>query len=290
MNLRVGLAATILVASVKIAHAIDLQPGDLVPMPSGTSLVQFAYGDLERNDLYSNGNKVSNAPKVATQLYQLRFIHYTSLVDIPIVFYVQQPWGNMQSSGLSGGAQNASGYSDTTLLLGTWPYANKETNTYLGMGAYYQAVTGSYNNRKSINLGENRDRAALQVGFQTRFFDRLDWMVAADVTRFGTNEAYGASNMSLTQNRLYTMQTGINYILSPESALGLTLFHTYGGETSLNGVSRHDETRLNRFMVTGTYRLPQYKSVVNLHYGRDLDTLNGTLETKRLIFRITKAF
>lgn len=280
-------AGLMLVAS--LANAIDLQPGDLAPNPAGMSLVQFAYGELERNDLYSKGARISTAPRIESQIYQLRFIHYTALAAMPAVFYVQQPWGNMHASGLPGGQQKANGYADTTFLLGVWPYSNRETNTHLAIGAYYYAATGTYTHTQSVNLGENRDKTALQAGFQTRLFDRMDWMLAFDATHFGTNEAHGTSKMRLTQKPLYTLQTGVNYALSPKSEVGLSVFHTYGGETALNGAARHDPTRLNRFLLTGTYRLPEYRSVLNLNYGRDLDTLNGTLETKRLVLRLTRA-
>lgn len=289
MILKISLAGTCLALAANQALAIDLQPGDLLPQSAGASLIQFAYGELERSDFYSKGVRVSTAPRIDSQIYQLRFIHYIELANMPAVFYVQQPWGDMHASGLSGGPQKANGYSDTTFLFGVWPYSNRETNTHLAIGVYYFAPTGSYTNMQSVNLGENRGRTALQTGFQTRFFDRIDWMLAADTTHFGDNDAYGTSNMRLAQKPLYTVQTGINYLVSPVSEVGITLFHTYGGETALNGVSRNDQTRTNRFMLTGTYRLPTYRSILTLHYGRDLDTFNGTLESKRIVFRLTRA-
>jgi hypothetical protein len=271
------------------AEAIDLQPGDTVPLADGTNVVQLSYVDLHKRDLYSNGNRISTVPSVATTLYQARFVHYFSVAGMPMIAGVQQPWGEMHSHGLPGGNQHVNGYADTVMLLGLWPYVNRDSGTYLAVGAYYYPKDGSYSRTQNVNLGENRSKSALQTAFQTRVAKGLDLTLAADVTRNGDNSAFGITSATMSQANLYTLQSALNYALTSRAAAGITLLQTYGGETSVNGSARHDRARTNRFVFTTTYALPEYRSVLTLNYGRDLDVENGLLESRRLIFRFTRA-
>lgn len=289
-SIRLSCASLLATLSGVSAHAIEIQLGDMIPRAPGVSFLQYTYGDLERHDQYKNGNRVSRAPHIQAQLSQLRYVRYTEVADMPVVLALQQPWGSIHATGITGGKLDTSGSADTILLAGIWPYSNKETNTHVVVAAYYSPPTGTYNNRQSLSLGENRHKAALQLGYQTRLFEKLDWMIAMDGTRYGANDEFGTTNAKLTQQQLYSVQTGFNYLFNNVSAIGLSLFHTYGGETAVNGVGRKDPTRTNRYLFSGTYRLPEYKSALNINFGRDLNTLNGTLETKRLSVRLTKSF
>jgi hypothetical protein len=278
-----------LMLAMSPAKAIDLQPGDTVPQADGTNLIQLSYVHMQRRDLYSNGNRVSTAPRIDTTLYQARFVHYFSIADVPMIAGMQQPWGEIHSQGLAGGKQNVNGYADTALLLGLWPYSNRDSGTHWAIGAYYYPKDGSYSKTQNVNLGENRHKVALQSAFQTRIAKGLDLTLAADVTRNGDNNEYGATSATLAQANLYTLQSALNYSVTQRATAGITLLQTYGGETAVNGISRHDPMRTNRFVFTSTYALPEYRSLLTLNYGRDLSVENGTQENRRLIFRFTRA-
>lgn len=271
------------------AVAIDLQPGDLEPQAAGTQLLQFLYGDLERKGSYSNGRSSNAAAKTQTELYQLRYVRYFELGAMPASFYVQQPWGTIHVEGLGSPATQLGGHGDTAFLVAAWPHVDRERQTYVAMGAYYFSDNGSYDSRNPVNHGENRQRAALQVAYQARVAHELDWALAADVVAYGGNPAYGSSNGSLHQAQLYTVQSSLKYRLNPRVSLGLSLFHTFGGETSLNGTPRNDVQRTDRYLLTAAYALPALKSVAQVQYGRDLDVQTGLRETRRLLLRFTRS-
>lgn len=270
--------------------AIDLLPGEVVPKPAGMQLVQLIYSDVERKGFYSNGSNTLPAAQVQSEVFQLRYAYAFEVGQHPAVAYVQQPWGQFSSSGLPGGSHAARGMADTIFLLALWPYVDREAGRYLAVAGYYFADNGQYDNRKNVNLGENRHKTALQIAYQARLARDLDWVLAGDVIRFGTNPAFGSTSATLTQATLWTAQTSLNYRLTPVKAVGLSLFRTMGGETSLNGTARNDGTRQNRWLLTGTYQMPTRKQALHLQYGRDFDTENGLLETRRVTLRFTQAF
>lgn len=273
-----------------VVAAIDLQPGEVEPQPAGTQMLQFVYGDVERKGAYSNGRLTNPAAKVQADLYQMRYVRYFELGDMPASVFVQQPWGTLHVEGLGATKQRLNGHGDTVFLLAAWPYVDRERKTYFAVGGYLFANNGSYDSRNSVNHGENRQRTALQAAYQTRVASELDWAIAVDVLGYGENSAYGTSNARLRQDYLYTLQSNLKYRLDSNMSIGMALFHTFGGETMLNGVSRNDAQRTDRYLLTGAYALPALRSVVQLQYGRDLAVQNGLRETHRMALRVSHAF
>ena len=72
------------------AWAIDLQPGDLQVPPSGTRMIQLAYQDSDRGDMYVRGRKMPGEPKVTLSQTQLRLGATFDLGGMPAFSYLQQ--------------------------------------------------------------------------------------------------------------------------------------------------------------------------------------------------------
>ncbi|MHA4899871.1 transporter, partial [Enterococcus faecium] len=75
--------------------------------------------------------------------------------------------------------------------------------------------TGGYDKNKALNLGENRWKLALQGGFITGLSDKLLLDVIGDVTVYGKNSEFGASNASMKQDASFQLQTFLRYNLTP---------------------------------------------------------------------------
>jgi hypothetical protein len=180
------------------------------------------------------------------------------------------------------------GGSDTSLLVAVWPYADRVAKKYLGVAAYLIVPTGAYSNDRLFNVGENRYKTALQVGYQTQLTEPLSAMVAFDAVFFGDNDRYTVSNFSLKQDHLYTLQTGLKYNLNQRYSVALAYFHSFGGETEINRNDMNDRLSIHRYQLTaqGDYDFGR----ITLHYGSDLKTASGMIEDHRLIMRYTSFF
>jgi hypothetical protein len=209
------------------------------------------------------------------------------VAEHPAIFYIQTPMGYVHPD-LVSKPEGDAGMGDTSMLLAFWPYANRETETYLAIGAYLTLPTGSYDNKRSFNVGQNRYSSALQLGLQTALSKQLHWMAALDAVKFGDNNEFGVQRKTLEQNALYTAQAGLRYDLNATYSIGATYFYTVGGETIVNGINRDDVTRLNRYQLSGI--LNSSFGRITLQYGRDIDTENGYIEDSRWILRYTKLF
>lgn len=269
-------------------YAIDLQPGDIVAPKPDLTLVQFSYLSGSFGHYYAHGTKNPINTKIENSQFLVRLGRSFEIADHPAFFYAQTPIGYTHPENALSPLRGDSGIGDISMLLAVWPYVNRETKTYFGLGTYLTLPTGSYDNNRTFNLGENRYKSALQAAYQTPIVDDLDWSAAIDALWFGDNNDYLSGHFKREQNLLYTAQTALRYSITPTYAVGATYFYTTGGETTVNGINLHDTTKLQRFQLTAT---GQYTfGRLTLQYGRDLKTDNGFIEDSRWIVRYTKLF
>jgi hypothetical protein len=269
-------------------YAIDLQPGDLVAPPPDLTFAQLSYLSSSYGHRYIQGTKQLSNSKIEVSQFLVRLGHSFEIADYPVLFYAQTPIGYTHPERALSPNEGDSGVGDTTMLLAVWPYSNRETRTYWGVGGYLTVPTGSYDNNRLFNMGGNRYQSALQTGYQTPLLDSLDWSAAIDALWSGDNNNYSPGHYKREQNILYTAQTALRYSINPTYAVAATYFYTVGGETTVDGANKHDATSLQRFQLTamGHYGFGR----ISLQYGRDLKTDNGFIEDNRWILRYTKRF
>lgn len=184
---------------------------------------------------------------------------------------------------------SASGIGDTSLVYAVWPYANRETDVYWGVGAYLILPTGNYEAANaSFNMGSDRYSYALQTGCQMPIGEHMQWTAAVDGLWFTDTPNFIYPNVKYKQSGLYTMQSGLNWDIDARYSVAATYFYTAGGLGTLNDQSMGNTTELQRYQLTLSSKWPFGKLV--LQYGTDLTTKNGYFEDNRLILRYIKAF
>lgn len=276
-----------------MAWAIDLQPNDIVaPLPN-KNYVTVSYLNTENNTLYRNGSVVTSGPVIDTQSAIFRGTRSYDLGSLPAVSFIQLPYGSIQPGGSLANQASATGIGDLTIATAIWPYHNRATRTYLGLAGYLISPTGSYSSQRAFNVGENRFRTDLQMGFQTPITSNIDGMIAVDTMWFGGNSqcatACGLStNGSLTQKPLTTTQLGPIYRINEIFTVAASYFYVAGGATSVNNTYRNDVANTQRFLLSGQAHTPIGR--VSLQYGRDTEIKNGYAQTRLLAIRLMKEF
>lgn len=276
-------------------YAIDLQPNDARPPPPGLNSFQVSYQHSERNDFYKNGVRTDTTRQISSDLYLLRLGHSFEIASYPAYFYVQTPMGAVHPQKSLSALGGDSGVGDTTLLLAFWPYVNRETRTYLALGAYLSLPTGSYDKNRYFNVGENVYRTALQAAYQQPVMDKVNIMAALDMVWTGDNSEFRIlSNQAtpvigrLEQSAQYTAQAGFNYVINPNYELAASYFYSIGAESTINGANQDNEKQTHRYQVFGVAKYPIGK--FTLQYGSDIKTENGYFEDHRLTLRYMTAF
>ena len=273
--------------------AIDLQPGDIVAPPPKRTVVTVSYLNSQNNNLYLNGINTGGDPNLESNSASLRLAHTYSIGSLPAVTYLQSGTGALSTSGSLSALPSSKGMTDSAIVTAVWPYSNHATRTYLGVAGYLFLPTGEYSSTKPLNLGSNRFAQALQVGYQRPITKNMDGAIAFDTTWFGANSECAATcrstqNLQLTQKPIYTAQAGPIYRINSTYTVGATYVYVTGGETALNGVESGNTLVTQRYFVSGVAQTRVGR--VTLQYGNDIATMNGFMESRRVVLRFAKGF
>jgi hypothetical protein len=278
---------------IRPALAIDLQPGDIVAPPPNVTAVTISYVNSQNNDLFRNGVNTGADPKLESNSVFFRLTHTYTIGSLPAVTYLQTGTGALSPDGSLAAFPGSKGMTDSGIVTAIWPYSNHATRTYFGVAGYLYLPTGEYSNAKPFNLGSNRYAQALQMGYQRPITNNIDAAVAVDTTWYGANSACAAAclssqNLQLTQKPLYTAQAGPIYKINQTYTVGATYVYVTGGETAWNGVERNNALVTQRYYVSGVAHTRVGRFTVQ--YGNDIATMNGFMESNRLVVRYTKVF
>lgn len=296
MHYRNLLALTLLILP-SISAAIDLQPNDIVAPQPGKSHAMISYVNTENTTFYRNGTAVSTkpygSPDINTQSEILRLSTSYTLQGLPAVSYLQLPYGTIKPAGSLSTYPGASGIGDVVLASALWPYSNRDTRKYFGMAGYLSLPTGSYNSQQVFNVGENRYKYDLQMGYQQPIIENLDGMIAVDTMWYGGNSqcaaaCLSATNTSLNQKPLTTTQLGPIYKVNQTYTLGASYFYVAGGATTIGNTYQNNVANTQRYLLSALAYYPFGR--ISLQYGRDMEIKNGFVETRRFIVRFATEF
>jgi hypothetical protein len=257
----------------------------------------ISYVNTENTTFYRNGTAVSakpyGSPDINTQSEILRLSTSYTLQGLPAVSYLQLPYGTIKPAGSLSTYPGASGIGDVVLASALWPYSNRDTRKYFGMAGYLSLPTGSYNSQQVFNVGENRYKYDVQMGYQQPIIENLDGMIAVDTMWFGGNSqcaaaCLSATNTSLNQKPLTTTQLGPIYKVNQTYTLGASYFYVAGGATTIGNTYQNNVANTQRYLLSALAYYPFGR--ISLQYGRDMEIKNGFVETRRFIVRYTTEF
>jgi len=270
------------------SHALDLNPFDIVAPPPDKTFFSAAMIHSEQEGLYTRGDKSDPTRTLSRNQIQLQLGRTYSLGGYPGVSFVQLPVGMLQPGGAASNAPTDYGIGDITVATALWPYANRETRTYLGIAGYLTLPTGSYSNQQLYNFGNKRVSGDIQIAYQTALTKNLDGMIGFDAMWFSPNNQVGLGNAQLTQKTLYTSQFGPIYHINQSLSVAATYLYVSGAETALNGINNNNALQTHRYLLSAVATTSKGRFM--LQYGTNLDTQFGFNETRRVILRYAVMF
>ncbi|MBL8473595.1 MAG: transporter [Rhodocyclaceae bacterium] len=271
------------------ASALDADAGDYTALPAGTNLALLYYQHATRDELYANGSKVPGSNRLDSDVGILRGVHFMDIGGTIVDPQFLLPFGTLKAKDNLSALGDTSGVGDLILGATVWLLNNPKANTYVGVTPWVYAPTGSYDKNRALNLGENRWKYALQLGFITGLTDKLLLDLIGDVTWYGKNDDFGPTSATMKQRAMYEFQAYLRYQLTPTWDVRMGALHYSGGETEVNGVMQNDRTRTTKFTVgTAFFVTPKIQLMAN--YGQDGSVHNGLRENNRLNLRFLSVF
>lgn len=288
---RVLATAGLLVAAMMpmAAQAIDVDVGDYVPAPEGTTVGLLYAQHAERDKLYAQGRSLGGDPRLVSDVGIARLVHYTNIAGFTVGPQILLPFGRLDAGRDTSALGKTSGVGDVILAAPVWLINDAASRTHFAIAPYLYLPTGSYNADRALNLGENRWKFDLQAGLVKGLTEKWYVDLTGDVMFNGKNDDFGASGATLKQKALYQGQAYLRYQFTPGSNAFVGLSQTWGGETRVNGVDGNDEARQRKITVGGSYFIrPTTQLLVAL--GRDLKVENGFKENVRINVRLLQVF
>lgn len=284
-----ALVFTAAVSAVSGAHAVDVDAGDYTALPAGTNLGLLYFQHAQRDKLYSAGDRVPINPGLDSDVGILRGVHFMDIGGFIVDPQFLLPFGKLKGKDDLSALGSGSGTADLILAATTWLVNDAKARTYFGITPFLFLPTGTYDRNKSLNLGENRWKFALQGGYITGLTDAITMDLIGDVTVFGENDDFGPTSQTLKQKSQFQGQAYLRYNINPGFDLRAGLSYTAGGETKVDGVSQNDRLATSKFTLGGSYFVGP-KTQVMVNYGQDIKVRQGLKESGRINLRLLQIF
>lgn len=284
------LAAMILLAA-KDGQAQLIEPNDFVPLPPGSNAIQgyYDYGNLTEFSV-ANGPTFTDHTGLQVNLGAVRYLHYFAVGGHPAAVQVYQIFGS-ESGGQIGGQSigSASGAMDVALNAAFWPYADRAHSRYLVVVGWFYPPTGTYDPHSFLNLGDNRWKGDVQLGWHGAIATKVSYDLSFDTTFYGDNDNAFPGGLTLTQTPTYELQGWVNWRWNPRFQTSLGYLGTFGGEQSVNGVLNGQKTEEQRLRAAVSYLITPRLQVL-LEINHDVQAVGGFKQEFGLLARVTAVF
>jgi hypothetical protein len=273
------------------AQAEEVEPNEFVPLPAGTNLAigYYLYGhDTQYN--FAKGPTFKDKTGLEVNIAVARYVHCTEVFDHPAGFEVFQAFGAL-SSGQIGGQKlnNAFGAQNLAMAAFFWPYANKQAGQYVVTAAWLYPPTGTYDPHSILNVGDNRWRGALQVGWDQAIGSHFSYDIGTDVEFFGDNTNAFPGGQRLTQTPSYRLQAFANWRWTRKWQTSVGYEGLFGGIQRVDGLRNGTRTEEQRLRLVASYFVTPALQVL-LEPNHDLSAVGGFKQDFGATLRVVYAF
>ncbi|MDI4663493.1 transporter [Xanthobacter autotrophicus] len=273
------------------AGAVDVNASDYVPAPGGTNLLLF-YSQYATRSSYegTSGPAISQDTGLDSYVNILRYVHYFEIAGITVAPQVLIPAGTLYDGRIAGVPLDAAaGLGDPIIATTFWVVNNKATQTYIGVMPYLFVPLGQYKAADALNMGENRWKLDLQVGWYQGLGSGFALQLTGDAMWYGDNTDAGGGGLVLTQDNTYQLQAWLSYSFAEtwQAAIGYSKY--WGGTEYLDGLATGNATQRDQVRLELSKFITPTFQVLGL-IQRDFNTSGGFPEDFRGTVRLMQVF
>jgi hypothetical protein len=276
LSLRATFAVSVSVLSVHCGsvHAVDASPGAYVPIPSGSNVAMLYLGGGKAGEYQpGHGHAISKGTELKTRTGLVRLFHMFEVSGHRVQLQFGLPFGSQDLKFKGAKVGHESGLSDPYMAVTAWPIDDPAHQRYLAVTGFVLFPTGSYDKNHPMNMGNNRYAQAIQVGYaQTWGSWRLE--LNQDVTWYGDNDRSNAANRKLKQDPTFNFQPWLSYTFANKVTTSFGVARTWGGESTLDGISTDRRTDYLRVRAGVGYWLKKNVQVYS-ELNRDVEVHGG---------------
>ncbi|SDI99845.1 Uncharacterized conserved protein [Pseudomonas flavescens] len=222
------------------ASAVDVNVGDYTALPAGTTIAAW-YQQYSRADRFNaeGGPDSRRDTSLRSNISIVRLIHFMDVGGMTIDPQILLPFGHVYNARVAGNSLgSASGMGDpilgATLWLVNQPQAGA-SGRYFGITPLLTVPWGHYDEHDSLNIGENRYKGDLQLGWVEPLAGRFAMEWYADAVVYGDNDDAGNGSQTLKQDPTYQLQANLRHDFNPSQRVALGYSASVGGKQYLDG-------------------------------------------------------
>lgn len=285
-------AALLAMMTGGVAHAAvnEVFPADYTALPEGTLTTTYYLFHREFSGPYANDKQLMGG-NLRSDLAALRMVKFLKAGDYTVAPMMVLPVSDIHASGASLPARvgdKASGFGDLRLGTTLWLINEPAKRHYFGVTGILFAPTGAYRSDRVLNIGENRWKFALNMGWIGALSEKWTLDLAPEFIWYGSNDNY-AKGAKLEQKTSLAFTAYLRHHLGPSTQLFVGGQLNDGGETVLNGTAQRNEVENPRFYLGLTHLLSATSQVV-ARYGRDTAIHSGFKTDHEFALRLLKLY
>jgi hypothetical protein len=287
----------LIAAQTAFAAQNDQQPTDFISLPNRTVNVGLFAARQMLDGRWTNGVKNPQGDGL-TNLTALRANWHFSVGEndkytIAPLVTISAADAHANASLVPLPGREASGYGDLRLGMAFWFHSDHVNREYRMVTLIVSLPTGTYNPRQAVNIGENRTKTVLSLGWMQQLGSAWVLDLVPEVAFFGDNEEYIGMNLRgtsrLSQDTAYAMSGTLRYKATQAMHLYGTAQINRGGATQLNGAAFTGAPNNTR-LALGALFIATDKSQIQLRYAQDVDIQNGLRNTGEMMLRWSTVF
>lgn len=266
-------------ALCSLLHAAqnDIYPTDYVANKPGDIVTTLYLTESDTDEVYRHGSQILDESSELS-LQALRLGYTTELWGYTTTFTAV---GFHAKTTMDGSVleslypKSTSGYGDLRLGMTTWLINDPQNMHYFAITPMISLPVGTYDPNLPLNIGENRYKATLNLGYVDRFWHgdkgELFAELSPEIAYFGDND--NVRGHRLEQKPAYALSGYLRYRPIPITGIFAGYQINRGGETSIDGISQDDASNNERWMAGGA--LFAFGTQIILRYAQDRKTDNG---------------
>lgn len=279
-------------AAPAFAAQNDLLPTDLIALPDRQLNLALYAAQQSMTGPWRDGQQ-QLAGEAAIRLTALRVVRHFSVGEqgrytvAPVaILTAADASANATLAAVAG--REASGVGDLRVGTSFWFHVDRENREYATATLLMTLPTGDYRSSQLLNIGENRIKTVLSLGWMKPLSQRWVLDLSPEVAVFGDNERY-LGQRRLSQDVAYAMTATLRHRTT-------AAWHWYGsaqvnrgGATRVDGqagTGAPDNTRL----ALGTLLFTGDGEQWQLRYARDVEASNGFRTDGELVLRWSQVF
>lgn len=262
----------------------EVIPGDYEAPAVGINLATLYLAEKKMAGPYIDGQKLTN--ETVTSL--ITAVKLTATVDVggyTVCPMIALPYSMTKSNGDTISAilgDQSVGFADVVIGATGWLINDKAKNQYLAATLLLFAPTGEYNPQQLLNIGENRYKSTLNIGYIQKLSDDFLIELSPELAVYGTND--NSLGRKITQEPSYALTTTIRYNQTPQLTLFSGFQQNFGGETTVDAVAQEDASKMQKATLGGYYYTLGGTQIF-LRYAKEFQTQSGMRTSDDFLLR-----